>query len=308
MIITDDAKAAVCLERIGYYRLSGYWYPFRKAIQGTDASGKVTMQVLDDFIPGIQLNQVHDLYVFDKRLRMLALDAIERVEVGLRVDIALHLGKRNAWAHRTNAELHPDFAVKLNKRGVTGHSEWLNRLDELAERAKNEEFVSHFRSNYSSDLPIWIAIELWDFGVLSFFLSGMKHADLMVLAQKYGIPKYDLLKSWVRSINHIRNICAHHSRLWNRPPADQPRRPRVGEVPLLNHVASNAPQPLSNPHAPTRIYMTLAVIQFFMRTINPTSSWAQRLKDLIAEFPQINGVGISQMGFPPKWDSLPLWN
>lgn len=30
LIVTDRMKALECLERIGYYRLSGYWYAFRE--------------------------------------------------------------------------------------------------------------------------------------------------------------------------------------------------------------------------------------------------------------------------------------
>lgn len=98
MIVTDPVKAAAALERIGYYRLSGYWYPFRtmRAGTGRDAAQRDPRRVQARH----EFRHVVDLYVFDKRLRLLFLDAIERIEVGLRVDIALLLGARDPCVHR----------------------------------------------------------------------------------------------------------------------------------------------------------------------------------------------------------------
>jgi abortive infection bacteriophage resistance protein len=131
MGITDKAAATACLQRIGYYRLSCYWYPFRKShISTNPLTGKVLLHPLtgkpqviveDDFRTGTTFRQVMDHYVFDKRLRLLFLDAIERVEVALRVDIALLIGTRDPWAHRDPAQLHGNFTKKINPGAV--HSE-----------------------------------------------------------------------------------------------------------------------------------------------------------------------------------------
>jgi abortive infection bacteriophage resistance protein len=300
MQVTDEPRALQYLERIGYYRLSGYWYPFRQSQLISGTRGKPVPQILDQFRPGTEFRQVVELYVFDKRLRLLLLDAIERIEVALRVDIALLLGARDPWAHRNPKELHGQFSAKVNSRtGRTEHGAWLTRLNENERRSK-EDFIKHFRAKYSSDLPIWIAIELWDFGMLSVFLNGMKIADQDVIATKYGIPRRELLTSWMRAINHVRNICAHHNRLWNRSPSDQPKPPRVGEIPLLDHLANDS-------HAQVRLYAVAAVIQFLLRRINPTTSWADRLHQHFASFPRAPGIAAGQSGFPDFWETLPLW-
>ncbi len=107
MIITDMAAAQSCLERIGYYRLSAYWYPFRQKNAVESYSSAVAEDADgDNFAPGTTFQQIMDLYVFDRQLRLLFLDALERVEVALRVDIALLLGARGGWAHRDPAHLH----------------------------------------------------------------------------------------------------------------------------------------------------------------------------------------------------------
>jgi abortive infection bacteriophage resistance protein len=302
MEITDVGAAAACLGRIGYYRLSGYWYSARESHRViSSATGKPQLIVEDTFRPGTTFQQVMDLYVFDKRLRLLFLDAIERVEIALRVDIALLIGSRSPWAHRDATQLHGNFTNNINPlHGKTDFEKWLERLDETFDRSK-DEFVKHFKQKYAGESPpIWIAIEVWDFGMLSIFLSGMQIADRETLALKYGLPRHKLLTSWMRNLNNIRNMCAHHSRFWNRSPADQTAPPKRGEVEMLDHLADNK-------SAQSRIYASAAVLQFLLRKINPSSSWGQRLAQLVATFPKSSVNGIGQAGFPDGWEQFDLW-
>ena len=93
MVISDDALAQSFLNRIGYYRLSGYWYPYREStLSGTN------ILVADKFRTGTKFSEVVELYVFDKKLRLLMMDVIERVEIALRVQVTLELGKLGARA------------------------------------------------------------------------------------------------------------------------------------------------------------------------------------------------------------------
>lgn len=262
--------------------------------------GRLRVQVLDDFRPGASFGQAVDLYVFDKRLRLLFLDAIERIEVALRVDIVLLLGARDPWAHREPTFLHGNFAKRSNPRTrQTEHARWLARLDDSAARSK-EEFVAHFAATYAGPPPIWIAAELWDFGMLSTFLASMTVADQAAISVRYGVARPELLTSWTRAINHIRNICAHHGRLWNRSPVDQAKPPRKHEIALLDHLASDL-------HARTRLYGVAAPVQYLLRFINPTTSWARRLREHFDRFPSAPGTAIGQTGFPDGWERLPLW-
>lgn len=94
LVVTDRAKALEYLRRIGYYRLSGYWFPFRELSEPLillDEHGrkpakkqrKETRIALDDFRPGATFEDAVRLYVFDKKLRLLAMDALERIEIAL---------------------------------------------------------------------------------------------------------------------------------------------------------------------------------------------------------------------------------
>ena len=293
MVVADEPRAERYLERLGYYRLSGYWYPARIVTTATDVAGNITYQVQDTFRTGTTFEHAVELYVFDKRLRLLFLDAIERIEVSLRVEASLLLSTRNPIAHRDPNQLHGNFAKKTNPHtGRTRHQEWLARLDESTARSK-EDFVQRFQSKYSSPLPMWIAIELWDFGALSHFISGMRYGDTNTLAAKYGIPRAELLTSWVRTLNHVRNVSAHHSRLW--------KSALPGELANLDHLFSDR-------HAQNRVYAAAAITQHFMRTVIPHSTWPARFKSLAGSFPPGPGFDLRQAGFPPGWENLPLWN
>jgi abortive infection bacteriophage resistance protein len=301
LLISDSDKAALCLQRLGYYRLSGYLYPFRKRKIEKDAQGKKAVTVFDQFQDGTDLGKVMELYVFDKSLRSLVLDAIERVEVALRVDIALMLGERSPTAHRESAHVHGNFTRVNPPTGKSGHQLWLERLDEVVNDSK-EEFVKHFKRRYLPPLPIWVAIETWDFGLLSVFLGGMRHDDLLKLCTKYGIARPSLLQSWIRCLNHIRNICAHHCRLWNRALVDNPGRPVYGEMPLHNHW-------IVNEHSCTRIYCGLAILAHLLRYLHPTSSWPEKIKDHLGTFPDLKNenVSLNNAGFPHGWQAMLLW-
>lgn len=295
MVISDRAKATEMLRRIGYYRLSGYWYPFR--VSAPSAKGPV---IGDNFRPGTDLSTVIDLYIFDKKLRLLMLDAFERIEIALRVQISLTLGKRGPLAHRDPAALHGNFARRTDPvtRKVL-HQVWLQKTDDSFQASK-EEFAKHFRKKYAGEHPpIWIACEAWDFGAMSYLYSGLQHSDATAIATEYGLTA-EVLGSWIRTINVARNVCAHHSRLWNKPIPTQPKWPSSSAVPDLAHIASNT-------HSLTRAYGTAALTRFLLRHTSPKTSWPTRMKSLCATFPQSPVVTLAAAGFPNGWQSQPLW-
>src|SRR5574344_1191384 len=153
MQVSDPAKALEYLERIGYYRLSGYWHDMRQWQR--DAAGQRV--VLDQFKPGTQFQDVVALYVFDKRLRLLVLDALERIEIALRVDLSYRLGQKGAFAYQDAANFHPTFtAVAQPHTGLSKHTEWLNKHSDLIRRSR-EKFIAHYRRKYGLPMAIWVA-------------------------------------------------------------------------------------------------------------------------------------------------------
>lgn len=297
MIIDDVARATEYLSRLGYYRISAYWFPFREII--TNAHGKLV--VSDNFKTGTRFKWATDLYAFDKALRLQLLDVLERVEVFVRTGIALQIGKYDPCAHRIPKYLNHRFTSPHPKTGKVAHADFLALLDSKASNSK-EEFAVHFRTKYpTSHMPIWIAVELLEFGQLSRLLSGIKWPDSNAIAGVCAAPKPDVFATWIRSLSVVRNTCAHHARLWNKPLIDQPKLPPAGQIPMLDHIANS-------PHVNRRLYAACAIARYLLLAINPRTKWSVRIKEHMATFPENPYVTPKVMGFPDNWAALPLWN
>ena len=302
--VSDRGKALRCLQRMGYYRLSGYWFAFRErsgpcCLLNKSRAGKVQekgeLLALDSFKPGATFQNAVDLYVFDKGLRLLAMDALERVEIALRVDVSHTLGQLDPFAYLRPELFHATFSQVLNKdSGVTRHHEWIGKHAQLISRSK-EEFVSHNRAKYGLPLALWVACEVWDFGTAS---GGMREAEQDVIAARYGVGNGRVFASWLRSLNYLRNVCAHHSRLWNRNIVDQPKLPPASEMPWVGPFSGSG-------HALARCFLLLCMLRHLLRVINPTSSWPSRMKEHLGSFPDLDhlGLNLAGMGAPADWQT-----
>lgn len=301
MTITDEPAALDYLERIGYYRLSGYWYPFRCFETVTLPDGKLGSKATDQFVSNTHFVDAVELYLFDKQLRMLVMDALERIEVALRVDVAYLLGERDPFAHLDPRQFHPSFIREPFYRGSreTRFEAWLTKYQGLVKRSK-EDFVRHYHLNHGDKLPIWVAVELFDFGALSQLLSMMTVPDQTRIAAKYGVD-WQVLNSWVFALSYLRNLSAHHSRMWNRNITTKPRMPKPGQLEWCDHLAQ-AKAPLSKP------FVLLAIIRHLVQVICPNTHWHCRLRDHLLAFPaqySDRKLGLGSVGVTEDW--LAFW-
>lgn len=309
ILVTDRARALDYLERIGYYRLSGYWFAFRErsgSLVLLNEAGrkpkkiKVETVALEHFKLGASFQNAVDLYVFDKHLRLLVLDALERIEVAMRVDISHTLGKLDTFAYLRPELFHREFSMTLDAySGLSRHHEWINKHAHLISRSK-EEFVRHNKMKYGLPLAIWIACEVWDFGTLSTLFSCMRESEQDTIASKYGVSNGRIFATWLRSLNYLRNVCAHHSRLWNRNMVEQPKLPSVAELPWVANFETNE-------HARARCFLLLEIIRQLMSKINPGSSWSERMKLHIQSFPELAHLGLNLMGMGVTDDWETRW-
>ncbi len=292
MRVADDNKAAEYLRRIGYYRLSAYWHPMRQRSEGG--------VVEDNFVPGTTFKEATDLYAFDSRLRLLTLDALERLEVSLRTEVALTLGRHGPNAYRETKHFSPAFRKPTRGNGPTKHREWLSRFDKRFRESK-DAFAEHFRVKYpGDDMPIWIAVELLDFGPLSHLLGGMSYADLRLVGTSYGDINPKKVMSWARSMAFARNVCAHHARLWNRPLVNAPSLSGEDCPVDLAHVREA-------PGKETRYYSIACVLSYMLRHANPRTSWRRRFIDHVVTFPTSERLSLASAGFPSDWQEQEIW-
>ncbi len=243
--------------------------------------GKVTGR----FQPGTDFDRVLTLYEFDRHLRLLVMDAIERIEVHVRTLVTYHLGHQyGAFVHTSPANFHPRF----------NHADWLAKLNNEARQSK-DIFVEHFKNNYHGfpTLPIWMSTEVMSFGSLSFCYTGMKNPDKHEVARQLGVH-HKRLKDWLHALTYIRNICAHHSRLWNRELAIKPERAREPEW-----------NPPLTPRQ-DRVFYILLVLRTLLRSNHNGDHWAGRCNDLLDTLATETRYRAA-MGLPSDWKAHPLW-
>jgi abortive infection bacteriophage resistance protein len=275
LVVTDEARARHFLEHHNYYRLSAYRFPL--TVQGNP----------DQFLPGVTFDDLWGLYHFDRTLRQLVAEAVKRVEISVRSRWAYVL----AHAHGPQAYEHtPVF------RSPQRHTDALTRLDEELARS-HEDFVPHYKKKYQMQRPpIWAACEVMSFGLLSRFYENVKRdRDKKQIANTYGLS-IDNLKSLLEHCAYIRNLCAHHSRLWNRRftiTLQLPQSSPAAVIPNLNLAEDR------------RLYNTLVLLIHMVGVIEPEAVWPRRLtQHLLTLKPEL----LPQMGFPPDWCERPLWH
>jgi abortive infection bacteriophage resistance protein len=273
-----DRDLLICrLKEVNYYRLSAYWYPFREKHR-------------NNFIPETNIDKVWQYYTFDRQFRLIVMDAIERVEISVRT----HLTNTFTLNYGPFGHIYPGNLPNIT---VEEHQRFLKNIHEEEEKSK-EAFLVHFRQKYSSEteLPLWIACELMSFGTI---LTLYKHLDKhmqSILAVEYQIPSR-VLESWLTTLNYIRNICAHHARLWNRELAIRPFIPRYHTMPVWHF-------PVRVLDAQSRIFSVLTVLKYLLSLIAPQSRWQYRMEELFNRYPD---VPLKEMGFPENWKECPIW-
>lgn len=266
--VPDPARAEHWLSHISYYRLSAYTLPFKDG---------------ENFRPGTTFDHVAGLYIFDRKLRLILLDAIERIEVALRTFLTYELSHQyGVFGHTDPTHFAPRF----------GHDRFMEHLRK-AERESKETFVSHYRSKYTSEehLPVWMATELLSLGQLSRLYTACSPGIKRKFARRLNCTD-PIVSSWLHSLSYVRNVCAHHSRLWNRELAIKPALPALSPA-WPYRVRSNE-----------RLYCILVIVRHVLLRVSPRCNWHQRLFALFDEHP---AIALDAMQVDPNWRTTQLW-
>lgn len=281
LLINDEAAAGLFLEHINYYRFSGYALVFQSSPHC--------------FHPGTTFDQIRSAYEFDRTLRDLVTEALETIELDLRTVVAYSFGQfHGAFGHTAPS----NFYHRFDKR--SGHAEWLEKLRTEINRS-SELFIGHFRNTYKEypDLPIWVATEIMSFGALSRMVAGMERSDQKPIAARYHLQP-SILASWIHHLVYIRNLCAHHARLWDRVWTIAPELPagKAWAPPLLP--------------GNSRLFATLLLQNAMLRYCTAeqvfASQWRVRVESLLAEKQPDVTNSAAWMGLPGNWRQHPLWN
>lgn len=275
--ISDEELAKHYLSHVSYYRLAGYWWPMQ--------INKET----HDFKPDSKFEDVVSLYNFDRELRILLFDAIEKIEISLRTKLIYHLSHEfDPWWFQ-NTTIFQDCGALIDT---------LASLKEEVDRSK-DAFIKEHKKKYKEDLrfpPAWKTLELASFGSLSKLYGNLKNtiSSKDTIAKELGAVNHTYLPSWLQSISQIRNYCAHHSRLWNK---NLPGSPKLLPKPPYNWV-KNVPTDTS------KLYLHLCIMRYLVNIIAPENSFSTKLQELFSKYPSVDPQALGMLA---GWTEEPLW-
>lgn len=275
MLMEDERKVESYLLNIGYHRLSAYIYPFYK-------SPKSDLKLKE----GTNFEQVLTLYRFDKKLRILLFNEIEKIEVAIRSVLA-NIGCQELddryWITK------PEYFANADKFNQT-----LAVIDKELTSSK-EDYIEDFRRNYVENYPpAWMITEVLSFGNLNYIYSNVASNQLMKRIAEYFGLKPQVFTSWLTVLANLRNMCCHHARVWNRDFMLKPAEPRKTKYAWIGTLKMDK----------KRIYYRLCIIRYFLSSISPNNNFNEKLLELLTNFPSVD---IAAMGFNKEWENEDLW-
>ncbi|WP_443739005.1 Abi family protein [Treponema sp.] len=265
------------LASVNYYKLRGYTYPYQ---DNTEPNSP--------FLPRNNWDEIWSDYVLDSRLRALLFESISHIETALKTQLTLNmsLGHEPTWY--TDKDLfHNDEHFRTNFSELL--KDWA--------RSK-EKFKEHYENDYNNAQlpPSWIIFETATYGVMSKYYGNLKKSvpEKDFIAQYFGFPHgcTEYLKSWLQNLNIVRNICAHHGRLFSRTGIVTPSYPTLPDNWLVLGFAHD------------KIYSSICVIKRLLDYCMPEYDFKTKLFDLIST---ASANQKSKMGFPAGWENEPLF-
>jgi abortive infection bacteriophage resistance protein len=283
--VGNEARALHLLEYVSYFRLSGYWYPMLAIPKENHI-----------FKPDSTFENAFELYCFDRKFRQLVMSELEKIEVGIRAKMIYILSHANGPFWFQNAKLFKDMGR---------HATSMAKLTHETSRS-DEEFMKSFRLKYTDPFPpSWMMFETFSFGALSSMYTNLKPGRTKRSVAGYFGLNDTTFSSWIHSLTYIRNICAHHSRLWNRTLSISPQIPIGTARTFLNNLHLPNQIPGEPPvHNNKSSYFLCSMIIYLLNTVSPNHRFRTRLSDLFIQYPMVDRFA---MGFPVNWANEFLW-
>jgi len=275
LVISNEQKAINYLTNLGYFRLSAYFYPLLKEPKSDHL-----------YKSGATFDMALDMYRFDRKLRILLFNEIEKIEVAI----------RSAMNNLISDALGNVFWMTDVQyfSSPSGFSKSLALIQSEMDRTK-EEFIDHFRNKYLNTFPpAWMISEIIPLGILCGIYNNLKMMyPKKKVANHFGLP-YPVFSSWILVLANLRNVCCHHNRTWNKNHLVIPADIKAPAFPWIDSSTTDL----------KRIYFRICIIKYLLFTVSPNNKFTQKLISLLAEYPTID---IKAMGFPPDWQNEPLW-
>lgn len=286
LIISHSSNAEKIIYNNNYYRFKAYFIPF------LDANKR--------FTSGTFFSEVYALYLVDQKIRDFIFPILAKLEVAIRANLD------NLITCHTN-----DPFWHLNQNYFENYDPIKEALRKAGGRFETgkQEFVLHYKNNYYTKKsfeykkipPFWIISEIFTIEQLLTISRNIKKSAFAITprinklnecAVNFGFDSYDTLVTNLTCILEVRNICAHHSRLWNRNLRDPSALKKKINIPIKTK---------------NRLYSHLVMLRIMCKS--------QNIDDGIKDFfiAEINAHSILQrhknsMGFPDNWETDKVWN
>jgi len=287
MLFSDENEAYNVLKKIGYYRLKGYWWDMQSDT------------VLHRFQPPVYFEEVIQRYDFDRLLRIILFDAIEQIEIALRTKMIYHLSVAYGGLWYLDTTLFETRTINQNRRCQTAHLFALEELQKEFSRSQ-EIFIKDQRQRYpGQDADAWKILEVASMGTLSKLYKNLKNQlpEKAIIANEMGLNSTFTFVGWLETVTLIRNMIAHHARLWSRPMV---KRPSL----LLNNPAGAWLSPQLQQAQINKPFAVISCMVYLCNHLNKSDDIKQKIIDLIDLYPKLQ---ISKYGFPNNWRTEPLW-
>ena len=274
------------LKNISYYRLKGYWWEMQIDV------------ITHTFKPNTYFEDVIDRYNFDRHLRLILFDAIERIEIALRTKMIYHLSISYGSLWYLNSKLFEATPLPSNPTKTI----YQNTIDELnREYNRSQEiFIKDQRKRYpKQDADAWKIMEVASMGTLSKLYKNLNHQlpEKATIAKEMGLNLHSELSSWLEAIAYVRNIIAHHSRLWSRNMVKMP-------ISNLNNPKSDW---LSFPLLPVQSKKPFLIITSMIYLRNEITPNHQIKNKILNLFASSSHLPVYKLGFLNNWDEHPIW-
>ena len=285
MVFNDERTASSCLARISYFRLKYYW------VDMLDMS-------TDHFVGDANFNTIIERYEFDKKLRNILFGAIEILEVGLRTKFITTLSlatDTGLWyldnSLFDNQQFHTNLVLDMKYE--------FNRNSDPFVRQYIAEHPNWNINSLDGDNPdAWMIFETATFGTLSKMYKNLLNQSPLKsrIANELGLYSARELSSWLEAISVLRNIIAHHSRIWYKIFSKKPTNiNRHRDKWMLSSLTE---------HQRKRAFGVISCLLYLCNAINPENTIKQDIKNLFDSYPNIP---IFMIGFTRGWEENPIW-
>lgn len=275
--VPDRELARDAVFHIGYYRLAPYLRPFEKQGKGHRIR------------PGTTFADVLSLYSFDRDLRLLAMDALARIEVAFRAalsEVMSQVAGDSHWYTRPHYFAQDNDFKVLQGNVAQALEQPFPALQDYLRRYRTPKLP-----------PSWLMVEVLSIGQLNRVHKALKQpAHRRAIARGLGSTDA-VLSSWLDVFVRLRNLAAHHERMWDVRLERYPVVPHQDAVEWPRHWDKLLEE------AAQTMYCVFSAVQSMLFTVSPTSPWASELAALLAG----RELERETMGFPADWTEDPFW-